>query len=72
MERKLDKFIDACNAENHIMSTDEFEYVYCTDCKWFRTDDEELPYCPYEDECNIWGCEDSKQFKYRPHYETKE
>lgn len=48
---------------------DENEHVYCTDCKWFRLDDEELPYCVYEDTCNINNCEDSRPFKERPQYD---
>lgn len=44
------------------------EYVYCTNCKHFRLDDESIPYCYYENECDINDCEDSKAFKDRPHY----
>ena len=45
------------------------EYVYCTNCKHFRLDDEDTPYCPFEDECDIWDCEDSRRFAERPCYE---
>lgn len=44
------------------------EHVYCTDCYYFRLCDENLPYCMYEDKCNINNCEDSKSREERPHY----
>lgn len=47
------------------------KHVYCTDCKWFKLDNEYIPYCIYEDQCNIWNCEDSKPFSERPKYEEK-
>jgi hypothetical protein len=47
----------------------EDEHVYCTDCLYFRLDDESKPYCMYENKCNINDCEDSKSFKERPCYE---
>ena len=42
--------------------------VYCTDCINFRTCDEELPCCMYENKCDINDCEDSRPFKDRPYY----
>jgi len=48
--------------------TNENTYVYCTNCIYFRLDDEGIPYCPFEDKCNINDCEDSKLFKERPKY----
>lgn len=48
-----------------------YEQVYCTDCKWFRLDDEEIPYCPFEDKCDINNCEDSRSFLDRPCYKSK-
>ena len=51
---------------------DEDTHVYCTNCKWFRIDDEDIPYCPFENICDIGNCEDSTPYKYRPHYEEKE
>lgn len=50
---------------------DENTHVYCTHCKWFRLDDEYIPYCPFENECDIYDCEDSRQFRDRPHYEPE-
>ena len=47
-------------------------HVYCTQCQYFRTDDEHLPYCPFEGECDINDCEDSRPFKDRPRYLGKE
>ncbi|MDF2885567.1 MAG: hypothetical protein K0R54_6141 [Clostridiaceae bacterium] len=45
-------------------------HVYCTNCRHFRLDDEEIPYCPYEEkECDIRDCEDSRPFSERPMYE---
>lgn len=44
-------------------------HVYCTNCFNFRLDDEELPYCCFENKCDINDCEDSKPFKERPYYE---
>jgi len=43
-------------------------HVYCTHCKHFRLDDEEIPYCYYEDKCNIKNCEDSMPLIERPYY----
>jgi hypothetical protein len=43
-------------------------HVYCTHCKHFRLDDEEIPYCPYEDKCDINNCEDSMPLVERPYY----
>jgi len=48
------------------------EHVYCTQCKWFRLDDEDIPYCPWEDRCEIRNCEDSMQFRDRPYWEKLE
>lgn len=47
------------------------EHVYCINCFYFRLDDEELPYCVYEDKCDINNCEDSRPCKERPYYEEK-
>lgn len=45
-------------------------HVYCTNCKHLRLDDEEIPYCQFEEkECDIWDFNDSKPFKERPMYE---
>lgn len=44
-------------------------HVYCTNCRHFKLDDESLPYCCYEDKCDINSCEDSKSLKHRPYYE---
>jgi hypothetical protein len=52
--------------------TSQDKHVYCTKCKWFRLDDEEIPYCFFENECDIWDCEDSKPFRERPKYESRE
>lgn len=49
----------------------EDTHVYCTHCKWFRIDDEDIPYCPFEDTCDIGDCEDSMAYKYRPNYEER-
>ena len=48
---------------------DENTHVYCTNCEYFRLDDESKPYCPFEGECDIWDCNDSKPFIQRPKYE---
>mgnify|MGYP000999240036 CR=1 FL=1 len=48
------------------------DYVYCTHCKHLRFDDEDIPYCLFENECDIWDCEDSKRFGERPKYEPKD
>ena len=47
------------------------EHVYCTNCLHFRLDDEEIPYCPFEDECDINDCEDSKSYEDRPCYKSE-
>ena len=49
----------------------EDTHVYCTKCKWFRIDDEDIPYCPFENTCDIGNCEDSMAYKYRPNYEER-
>lgn len=46
-------------------------HVYCTHCKHFRLDDEEIPYCPWEDRCDINDCEDSRPYGERPFYEER-
>lgn len=46
-------------------------YVYCTNCIDFRLDNEGLPYCQYENKCDIYDCNDSKPFKLRPYYNLK-
>ena len=48
------------------------DYVYCTYCKHLRFDDKDIPYCPFEDECDVWDCEDSRRFAERPKYEVKD
>lgn len=46
-------------------------HVYCTHCNNFRLCDEGIPYCPFEDKCDIKDCEDSRPFRERPMYENK-
>ena len=48
------------------MKTDT--HVYCTHCLYFRLDDKDKPYCPFEDKCDICDCEDSKPYSERPMY----
>lgn len=43
------------------------DYVYCTECMYFKVNDD-TPHCKYEDECDIWDCEDSRRYAERPHY----
>jgi len=44
-------------------------HVYCTHCLYFRLDDEDKPYCRYEEkECDIRNCEDSRPYSKRPMY----
>lgn len=50
---------------------DENTYVYCTNCINFRLCDEGLPYCAFEDKCEINNCEDSMAFMYRPFYKRR-
>lgn len=47
-------------------------HVYCTNCFNFRLDNEELPYCYFENKCDINDFEDSRPFKERPYYEKLE
>lgn len=47
---------------------DELEYVYCTECAHFRLKDEDVPYCEYDDICDISNCVDSKSIENRPYY----
>lgn len=51
---------------------DKDEHVYCTKCIHFRICDEMIPYCIFEDTCDIWDCEDSKSLHERPNYEERE
>lgn len=48
-------------------------HVYCTDCRNFRLDDEEIPYCarPNNKKCNGYDMEDSMPFSERPQYEKR-
>lgn len=46
-------------------------HVYCTHCKHLLYCDENLPYCPWSNECDNWNFEDSKPFSERPHYEDR-
>jgi len=50
---------------------EEIEYVYCTNCYYFRLDDEYKQYCMYEDKCNINNPEDSQLIEERPFYKEK-
>jgi hypothetical protein len=45
--------------------------VYCTNCEHFRLDDEEKPYCHFEDICDIEDCKNSKSYLERPMYEER-
>ena len=47
----------------------EDAYVFCTKCAHFRLCDESLPYCMYENKCDINDCDDGKLFKDRPYFE---
>lgn len=49
----------------------EYIPVYCTDCKYFRIE-EDIPECEYENDCCICDCEDSKPFEDRPMYEKND
>lgn len=49
----------------------ESDMVYCTNCNWFRLCDEGLPYCIFENKCDIKDCEDSKSKEDRPCYEER-
>lgn len=40
--------------------------VKCVDCTFFRLDDELIPYCLYENECNIENPEDDDYLENRP------
>lgn len=57
----------------NILKSDD--YVYCTNCKHFRTNllsnDEAdiIPHCKYVDKCNIWNFEDGIPYSERPMYE---
>ena len=46
-------------------------HVYCTNCEYFKLNFRELPYCPYECDCDLWDCNDSKPLKERPMYEER-
>ena len=45
------------------------EHVYCTNCKWFKLTEDEVPTCKYETECDIYNPEDSRPHRDRPYYE---
>ena len=46
-------------------------HVYCTDCIHLHLTQEDVPYCPFEDKCDIEDFEDSKDVVKRPHYWDK-
>jgi hypothetical protein len=47
------------------------QHVYCTECVHFRISDEDIPYCKFEDKCDIYDCEDSRPFSERMCYEVR-
>lgn len=46
-------------------------HVYCTNCIHLHMSDEDVPYCPFEDKCDITDFEDSKDIEKRPCYWNK-
>jgi len=50
---------------------DNDTHVYCTNCMHFRLCDEGIPYCYFENNCDINNCEDSVAFMHRPFYTSK-
>lgn len=46
-------------------------YVYCTNCQHFRLCNEGIPYCMYENICDINNCEDSRPLWNRPMYRKR-
>lgn len=51
--------------------------VYCTHCAHFKIKDIEkdgigFPCCKYENDCNIWDCDDSMSLYERPYYKIRE
>ena len=48
-------------------------HVYCTDCKYFRVDDEETPYCIRQNNkpCTDYDMEDSMPYSERQQYKDK-
>jgi hypothetical protein len=70
--------LDNCSSKEYGLTCDtcfhvnENTHVYCTDCLHFRLCDEGLPYCYYENKCNINNYKDSKPFTERPKYQRKE
>lgn len=47
---------------------DKNTHVYCTECVWLIYDENGVPTCKHEKECNIWDAEDSKPLFSRPYY----
>lgn len=47
------------------------EMVFCSDCYYFRLDDERKPYCPFENSCDINDWEKAKLKSQRPKFEMK-
>jgi hypothetical protein len=45
------------------------QQVYCTNCYNFRLCDEGLPYCPFEDKCNINKYKQRAPLSERPYFE---
>ena len=46
--------------------------VYCTNCRHFYIDEEDfIPKCKHEEECDIRDCEDSRSLEERPCYEER-
>jgi hypothetical protein len=44
------------------------KHVYCTKCFYFSLDDEGMPYCYFENICDINNYEDSMPLRNRPYY----
>ena len=51
---------------------DNDTHVYCTKCKSFYVDNDEVPQCEHRHECELNDCEDSKPYSDRPHYVENE
>jgi len=62
--KRVDLLLNALKCQKELLNdnSNNNNHVYCTDCINFRLDDEELPYCCYEDKCDINDCDDSKAY----------
>ena len=47
------------------------QHVYCTMCRHFELSIDNIPYCCFDNQCEIRNCDDSMPFSDRPCYDPR-